>query len=62
MQPVVAGNVIVVKANCFAHLYTAIRDKNTHPVAWRKAALRIMNVGWLYLVFSVVAFSRYVCI
>jgi uracil phosphoribosyltransferase len=54
MQPVVAGNVIVVKANCFAHLYTAIRDKNTHPVAWRKAALRIMNVGWLYLVFSVV--------
>lgn len=37
-------NVIVVNCNCFEHLYTKIRDQNTQPIEWRKAAQRIMNV------------------
>ena len=38
-------NMIVVKANCFKHLYTKIRDQNTPDVEWRIAAQRIMTVS-----------------
>ena len=38
------SNTIVVNCNCFKHLYTKIRNKDTNPIEWKNAAQRIMTV------------------